>query len=191
MASYSTNEFKNGLKVMLEGEPCVILEAEFVKPGKGQAFTRAKFRNLISGRVWDRTLRSGVTMESADVVELDMEYLYSDGTDWHFMRMDDTFEQVSASSAIVGDAKLWLSEQDKCTVTLWEGNPISVVPPNFVELQIKDTDPGVRGDTVAGGSKPATLSTGATIRVPLFISVGEVIRVDTRTGEYVGRRKQS
>ena len=191
MASYSTNEFRNGLKVMLEGEPCVILEAEFVKPGKGQAFTRAKFRNLISGRVWDRTLRSGVTMESADVVELNMEYLYSDGTDWHFMRMDDTFEQVSASLAVVGDAERWLSEQDKCTVTLWEGNPISVVPPNFVELRVTDTEPNIRGDTVAGGSKPATLSTGTTIRVPLFIGVGEVIRVDTRTGEYVGRSKQS
>ena len=191
MPTYSTSQFRSGLKVMLEGEPCVILEAEFVKPGKGQAFTRAKFRNLITGRVWDRTMRSGETMESADVVELDMEYLYSDGTEWHFMRMDDTYDQFSANGDIVGEAKQWLTEQEKCTVTLWEGRPISVVPPNFVELKIKETDPGVRGDTVSGGVKPAKLTTGATIRVPLFINVGEVVRVDTRTGEYVGRSRDS
>ncbi len=191
MPSYSTNEFRNGLKVMLEGEPCVILDAEFVKPGKGQAFTRAKFRNLITGRVWDRTLRSGVTMDAADVVELEMEYLYSDGSEWHFMRMDDTYDQISAGADVVGDAGQWLTEQDKCLVTLWEGTPISVVPPNFVELKIKETDPGVRGDTVSGGAKPATLTTGATVRVPLFIDVGEVVRVDTRTGEYVGRVRDS
>ena len=191
MPTYSTNEFRAGLKVMLEGDPCAILEAEFVKPGKGQAFTRAKFRNLITGRVWDRTLRSGETMNSADVVELSMEYLYTDGTEWHFMRMDDTYEQVSAGAETVGEAKQWLTEQDKCTVTLWEGRPISVVPPNFVDLKIKETDPGLRGDTAAGGSKPATLTTGATVRVPLFINAGETIRVDTRTGEYVGRTRDS
>lgn len=189
MPSYSTNEFRSGLKVMLEGEPCAILEAEFVKPGKGQAFTRAKFRNLLTGRVWDRTLRSGESLQSADVVELEMEYLYTDGTEWHFMRMDDTYDQVSANAAVVGDTKRWLMEQNKCTVTLWEDKPISVVPPNFVDLEVKDTEPNIRGDTVAGGAKPATLSTGVTIRVPLFINVGEVVRVDTRTGEYVSRSK--
>ena len=191
MPSYSTNEFRPGLKVMLEGEPCSILEAEFVKPGKGQAFTRAKFRNFVTGRVWERTLRSGESLDSADVVELDMEYLYSDGKEWHFMRMDDTYEQFSASEATVGEARKWLLENSKCSVTLWEGNPISVVPPNFVELEVKETDPGLRGDTVSGGAKPAKLSTGAIVRVPLFVNVGETVRVDTRKGEYVGRSRGS
>ncbi len=189
MPTYSTSDFKPGLKVLLEGEPCAILEAEFVKPGKGQAFTRAKFRNLVTGRVWERTLRSGETMESAAVIELEMEYLYSDGYEWHFMRTDETFEQFAASSDVVGNAKQWLTEQNKCSVTLWNDNPISVVPPNFVFLEVKETDPGLRGDTAAGGNKPAILTTGASIRVPLFIEEGDVVKVDTRTGQYVSRSK--
>lgn len=188
MASYSTNEFRSGLKVMLDGEPCSILENEFVKPGKGQAFNRVKLRNLNSGRVWERTFKSGESLEAADVVDTDMEYLYTDGEFWHFMD-PNSYEQVQADAKAVADATPWLKEQDICTVTLYNGAPLSVTPPNFVELEIVETDPGLKGDTAQGGSKPATLSTGATVKVPLFINQGEIIKVDTRSGEYVGRVK--
>jgi len=186
MATYSTNEFKSGLKVMLDGEPCSILENEFVKPGKGQAFNRVRLRNLNTGRVWERTFRSGESLEGADVVDRNMQYLYTDGEFWHFME-PDTFEQFQADAKAVGEAHLWLKEQDECVVTLFNGSPLSVTPPNFVELEIVETDPGLKGDTAQGGSKPAKLSTGAVVKVPLFISQGEVIRVDTRTGEYQNR----
>ena len=189
MASYSTNEFRSGLKVLLEGEPCSILENEFVKPGKGQAFNRVRFRNLKTGRVWERTFKSGESIEAADVMELDMEYLYSDGEFWHFMKTDGSFEQVAAPEAAVADARGWLKEQDVCQVTLWNEAPISVVLPNFVELEVTETDPGIKGDTAQGGSNPATLSTGATIRVPLFVNIGDVLKIDTRTGEYVSRAR--
>jgi len=187
MANYSTNEFRSGLKVLLEGEPCSILENEFVKPGKGQAFNRVKFRNLKSGRVWERTFKSGESIEAADVMETDMEFLYSDGEFFHFMKKDDSYEQVAATAAAVGDAKDWLKEQDTCQVTLWNEDPIAVELPNFVELEVTETDPGLKGDTAQGGTKPATLSTGAVVKVPLFINIGEVLRIDTRTGEYVSR----
>ncbi|KAA0874638.1 elongation factor P [Nitrincola tapanii] len=186
MANYSSNQLKNGLKVMLDGDPCNMLDVEFVKPGKGQAFTRVKLRNLLTGRVWERTFKSNETIESADVMDTDMEYLYNDGEMWHFMD-PNSFEQVAAEKNAVGDAAKWLKEQDKITVTLWNGNPIAVTPPNFVELEVVETDPGVKGDTAQGGSKPATLTTGAVVRVPLFIEIGEKLRIDTRTGEYVSR----
>ncbi len=189
MAIYSTNEFKGGLKVMLDGAPCSIIENEFVKPGKGQAFNRVKFRNLITGRVIERTFKSGESLEGADVVERDMQYLYNDGEFWHFM-VEDTFEQYSADSNAVSEALKWLKEQHVCVVTLWNGEPLSVLPPNFVELKITRTDPGVRGDTSGGGGKPATLETGAVVRVPLFVQTEELIRVDTRKGEYVSRVKE-
>jgi len=188
MATYSTNEFKGGLKIMLDGDPCSIIENEFVKPGKGQAFNRVKIRNLKTGRVIERTFKSGETVEAADVMETDMQYLYNDGEFWHFMH-PDTYEQVAADANAVSDATKWLKEQDSCVVTLWNGTPISVTPPNFVILTVTETDPGVRGDTSGGGGKPATLETGAVVRVPLFIDVDEVIKVDTRTGEYVGRAR--
>lgn len=187
MANYSTNEFKSGLKVLLEGEPCSILENEFVKPGKGQAFNRVKMRNLKSGRVWERTFKSGESIEAADVMETDMEFLYSDGEFWHFMRTDGSYEQLAADEAAVGEAKNWLKEQDTCQVTLWNEAPIAVELPNFVELEVTETDPGLKGDTAQGGTKPATLQTGAVVKVPLFINIGEVLRIDTRTGEYVSR----
>ncbi len=186
MATYSTNEFRGGLKIMIDGDPCSIIENEFVKPGKGQAFNRVKIRNLKTGRVIERTFKSGESVEAADVIETDMQYLYSDGEFWHFMH-PDTFEQIAAGEAAVADAAKWLKEQDLCQVTLWNGVPISVTPPNFVTLSVTETDPGVRGDTSGGGGKPATLETGAVVRVPLFVNTGEVIKVDTRTGEYVAR----
>jgi elongation factor P len=188
MATYSTSEFKGGLKIMLDGDPCSIIENEFVKPGKGQAFNRVKIRNLKTGRVIERTFKSGESVEAADVMELDMQYLYNDGEFWHFMH-PETYEQVAAGETAVADSVKWLKEQDSCLVTLWNGNPISVTPPNFVMLKVTETDPGVRGDTSGGGGKPATLETGAVVRVPLFIDVDEVIKVDTRTGEYVGRAR--
>lgn len=188
MATYSTNEFRGGLKIMLDGDPYAIVENEFVKPGKGQAFNRTKVRNLKTGRVVEKTFKSGESVEGADVMDTDMQYLYTDGEFWHFM-VPDTFEQHAADANAVGDAAKWLKEQDMCSVTLWDGSPLYVVPPNFVVLEVTDTDPGLKGDTSGGGSKPATLSTGAVVRVPLFIEVGELIRVDTRTGEYVARAK--
>jgi len=189
MASYSTNEFKGGLKIMLDNDPCSIIENEFVKPGKGQAFSRVKIRNLRTGRVIERTFKSSESVEAADVVEIDMQFLYYDGEFWHFM-VPDTFEQYSAGENALGDAKMWLKDQDICTVTLWNGQPLSVMPPNFVELTITETDPGLKGDTSGGGGKPATLETGAVVRVPLFVQIGELIKVDTRKGEYVGRSKE-
>jgi elongation factor P len=188
MASYNTNEFRGGLKILLDGDPYVIVENEFVKPGKGQAFNRVRVRNLKTGRVVDKTFKSGDSVEAADVVEQDMQYLYNDGEFWHFM-VPDTFEQFAADSKAVGEASPWLKEQDRCTVMLWNGTPLLVTPPNFVELKITETDPGVRGDTAQGGVKPATLETGAVVRVPLFVETGEVVRVDTRTGDYVSRVK--
>lgn len=191
MAIYSTNEFKSGLKVLLEGEPCAILDNEFVKPGKGQAFNRVKFRNLRTGRVWERTFKSGESLEGADVMELDMEYLYTDGEFWHFMKTDGSYEQTAAPASAVADAQEWLKEQEVYAITLWNDDPISVTPPNFLELEVVETDPGLKGDTAQGGNKPATLSTGAVVKVPLFVEIGDVLRVDTRSGEYVSRAKGS
>ena len=189
MAVYSTNEMRGGMKILLDGDPYAIIENEFVKPGKGQAFNRVKMRNLKTGRVLERNFKSGDTAEVADVTDQDMQYLYNDGQFWHFM-VPDTYEQIAAGPEAVVDAKQWLKEEMSCIVTLWDGVPLYVAPPNHVELKIVETDPGVRGDTVTGGQKPAKLETGATVRVPLFINEGEVIRVDTRTSTYVSRVKQ-
>lgn len=189
MPSYTTNQLRNGVKVMLDGDPCTILDIDFVKPGKGQAFARVKTRNLKTGRVLERTFKSGESIEGADVVETTMQYMYSDGEHWHFMD-PGTYEQYQVDQAAAEEAAQWLKGDDMCTVTLWNNVPISVSPPNFVTLQIVETDPGVRGDTSSGGSKPAKLETGAVVRVPLFIQNEEVIRVDTRTGEYVSRAKE-
>ena len=186
MASYNTSEFKSGLKIMIDGDPCSIVENEFVKPGKGQAFNRVKFRNLKTGRVIERTFKSGDSVEAADVMEMELQYLYTDGEHWHFMD-PSSYEQFAADAAAIGDASSWLKEQDLCTTTLWNGAPISVSPPNFVVLSITETDPGLRGDTASGATKPATVETGAVIKVPLFVEEGERVRIDTRTGEYMTR----
>lgn len=186
MATYNHNDFKNGLKVIVDGDPCNITDCDFVKPGKGQAFTRIKIKNLKTGRVVERTYKSGETLEGADVTDMDMQYLYHDGELWHFM-VSDTFEQYAANEATVGEAAKWIKEQDVCTITLWNNVPLQVMPPNFVTLEIVETDPGVRGDTSGGGGKPAKLETGAVVRVPLFVQTGEIIKVDTRTGDYVSR----
>jgi elongation factor P len=186
MATYSTSEFKAGLRVIFDNDPAVIVENEFVKPGKGQAFNRVKIRNLKTGRVIERTFKSGETIAAADVVDVEMQYLYNDGEFWHFMHPEN-FEQLQADKNAVGEAAKWLKEQDTCLITLWNGAPLIVEPQNTVVLQIIETDPGLRGDTVGGGGKPAKLETGVVVRVPLFVENGERIKVNTRTGEYVSR----
>jgi elongation factor P len=188
MANYNTSEFKSGLRIIIDGDPCIIVENEFVKPGKGQAFNRARIKNLKTGKTVDKTFKSGENVEAADVMDTDMQYLYADGEFWHFM-VADTFEQYAADEKAVGEAKDWISDGDICQITLWNNSPLIVEPPNFVELEIVETDPGVKGDTASGGVKPATLSTGAVVRVPLFVDQNETIRVDTRSGEYVSRVK--
>ncbi len=188
MASYGMNDVKNGMKILVNNEPAVIIDTEYVKPGKGQAFTRMKYRFIKSGRVVELTMKATDSVEVADVLDTDMQYLYADGEHWHFMN-PESFEQVQADKAGVGEAAKWLKGEEDCVVTLWNGTPIAVQPPNFVELKIVETDPGVRGDTSGGGGKPATLETGAVVRVPLFVGQDEVIRVDTRSGEYVSRVK--
>jgi len=190
MASYSTNEFRGGLKIMLDGDPYVIVENEFVKPGKGQAFNRVRVRNLKTGRVVEKTFKSGESVEAADVHETRLQYLYNDGELWYFMD-PESYEQLSADAATMGEAVSWVKEQDMCDVTLWNGSPLTIEPPNFVVLEITETDPGLKGDTSGGGGKPATLETGAVVRVPLFVQTGELIKVDTRSGEYVARAKET
>ena len=189
MASYSTNEFKSGLKIIIDNDPYSIVENEFVKPGKGQAFNRVKIRNLKTGRVVEKTFKSGESVEAADVVEVEAQYLYTDGEFWHFM-VESTFEQYAADSVVVADALQWLKEQDICTIMLWNGVPLSIAAPTFVILRVAETDPGLKGDTSGGGSKPATLETGSVFKVPLLIQEGELLKVDTRTGEYVSRVKE-
>ncbi|EPQ0582368.1 elongation factor P [Acinetobacter baumannii] len=188
MANYSTNDFKPGLKVMLDSNPCSIMENEYVKPGKGQAFNRVKLRNLKTGKVLEKTFKSGDTLEAADIVEVEMNYLYNDGEMWHFMD-PESFEQIAADKTAMGDAAKWLKDgsNETCTIMLFNGVPLNVNAPNFVVLKVVETDPGVRGDTSGGGGKPAKLETGAVVRVPLFVQQEESVRVDTRTGEYLER----
>jgi elongation factor P len=186
------NDVKNGLKIIVDGHPCTIVDTDFIKPGKGQAFTRIRIRNLKDGRTTEQTLKSSDSFEEADVTDTDMQLSFIDGLGkdrlWHFMNME-TFEMVPATQAAMGDAWKWLKGEEECVVTLFNGNIVAVQAPKFVELKIVETDPGVRGDTSGGGGKPATLETGAVVRVPLFVGQDEVIKVDTRTGEYDSRVK--
>ena len=186
MVSFSTSDFKPGLKVLIDSDPCEIIEEEFVKPGKGQAFSKIKFRNLLSGRVGEKTCKVGESLESADIRESQMQYLYSEGQEWHFMDQK-TFDQVALGIDLIRENKNWLTEEDICKILFWNNSPVSVSPPTFVKLEVIETDPGVKGDTATGGTKPAILETGAQVMVPLFISVGEKIKVDTRNDTYLGR----
>ena len=188
MSMISTNDFKGGVKVILDGDPCNILENEYVKPGKGQAFNRVKLRNLKNGRVLEKTFKSGDTLEAADAQDIELQYLYNDGEMWHFMS-PTSYEQYTISKDTIGNTSKWLKEQDICLVTLWNNNAIDVTPPIFVTLKVTETDPGLRGDTATGGSKAATLETGAVVRVPLFINIGDILKIDTRTGQYASRGK--
>lgn len=187
--SYNSNQFRSGLKVMVDGDPCVMIDVEFVKPGKGQAFTRVKYRNLNTGRVNEKTFKSGETLEGADVVDTTMQYLYSDGQFWHFMD-PNSYEQYQAGQGAMADAAKWLKEEAECSVTLYNNAIIQVTPPMFVELKVVETEPGIRGDTAGTGGKTASLETGAVVRVPLFVNEGDVLKLDTRTAAYVSRVKE-
>lgn len=189
MSVYSTNEFKSGIKIMLDGDPYSIVENEFVKPGKGQAFNRVKLRNLKNGRMTEKTFKSGESVSAADIEDIEMQYLYNDGNVWHFMD-PKSYEQIAVDKDRCQEVTKWLKEQDLCMITLWNGIPLSVLPPNFVCLKVVATDPGLKGDTSGGGGKPATMDTGAVVRVPLFVQIDELIKIDTRTGEYVARVKE-
>ncbi|MEW6166770.1 MAG: elongation factor P [Pseudomonadota bacterium] len=186
MATVSTNEMKAGTKLLIDGDPYSVIDNEYRKPGKGQATNTLKIRNLKTGRVLERTLKSGDTLEVADVEDKDMQYLYSDGEFWTFMD-PKTYEQVQAGKEAMAEAAQWLKGEETVRITFWNEVPLVVYAPNTVELTIVETDPGVKGDTATGGAKPAKLETGAVVRVPLFIQQGERIKVDTRTGEYLAR----
>jgi elongation factor P len=186
MATVSTNQFKNGLKLIIDNNPCNIVNNEIVKPGKGQAFNRVKLKDLITGKVLEKTFKSGESVEAADVMELEMQYLYNDGETYNFMH-PETFEQYEVPKPVVGDAVGFLVEQDNCTLVLWNDNPISVTPPNHVILEVADTDPGLKGDTQGTGGKPATMTTGVSVQVPLFVNIGDKLKIDSRTSEYVSR----
>jgi elongation factor P len=181
----STAEFRKGLKIELDGQPYNIVEFQHVKPGKGGAFVRTKLKHLRLGRVVDRTFRAGEKVGLVDYEQRSMQYLYKD-ENFHFMNLD-TYEQIALAPDVVGEAASWLKETMEVDVLLINGEPAGVDVPNFVELQVVKTDPGLRGDTASGGSKPATLETGAVVQVPLFIDQGETVRIDTRTGAYIER----
>lgn len=187
MAQVSTNEFKTGMKVEHEREPYTIVGVEFVKPGKGQAFTRTKLKHLLSGRVIEKTFKSGEKLDLADVEETKMRMLYKEGENAVFMH-DETYDQVSVPLTVIGENEPYLMEDTVYDLVFYKGSVVGVSPPTFLEMVITETAPGVRGDTASGRVlKPAQTETGATIQVPIFVEEGEKIKVDTRTGEYVSR----
>jgi elongation factor P len=182
----STNDFRTGLTIEIDGEVYQVVDFQHVKPGKGAAFVRAKLRNMKTGYVHERTFRAGEKVPTARVEYREMQYLYKTGDQYHVMDMD-TYEQTTLSESAIGEGVKYLKENMVVNVAMYEGNPIGVQLPNFVELKVVETAPSFRGDTATGGGKPAVLETGATVQVPFFINVGDVIRVDTRTGEYLER----
>lgn len=188
--TYGTSDFKKGLKVELDGEPYLMIEMEFMKPGKGQAVYRAKLKNLITGRVIDRNYRSGESLSAAQVEETSLQYLYHDATHWHFMD-PQSYEQHALTKDQLDEAWKWLIDESKVDVMFWNHRPISVSPPNHVELKVTYTEPGARGNTATNVQKACTLETGAEITVPFFINIGDVVKVDTRTGAYVERVTKS
>ncbi len=187
MSTVSTNEFKQGMKVEVDNEPYTITNCEFVKPGKGQAFTRTKLKHLMSGRVIERTFKSGEKFPLADVEETDMRLLYCEAEDAVFMN-DKTFDQINVPLSAIESQKRWLKDDTVYGLVFYKGNVVDLTPPIFMELAITETAPGARGDTASGRVlKPATVETGAELQVPIFINEGEKIKVDTRTGDYVSR----
>ena len=183
-------DFRKGVTVEIDGQVWSVVDFQHVKPGKGAAFVRTRLKNVMTGAVLERTFSPTDKYPTAHIETKEMQYLYNDGEEWHFMD-PATYEQMTANASAVGDAAKWIKEQDVCKVTLWDGVPLSVEPPNFVVLAITETDPGLKGDTSGGGGKPATLETGAVVRVPLFVQTGELVKVDTRTGDYVSRAKEA
>ena len=182
----STNDLKNGLVLNLDGQLWTVVEFQHVKPGKGGAFVRTKLKNVLSGKVVDKTFNAGVKVETANVDKRDMQYLYRDGDDWVFMDTS-TYDQVTIPNAVVSDNSRWMLENQECIVAMHEGNALYIELPAAVELTITYTEPGLQGDRSTGGTKPATLETGAEIQVPLFVEADTRVKVDTRDGSYLGR----
>lgn len=187
MGTVDTSQFRNGLKLELDGQPYVITYFQHVKPGKGGAFVRTKIKNLVTGRSVERTFRSGEKAEEANVEERSMQYLYHDGENLVFMDTE-SYDQTPISEEGVGEGRKFLKENTDVEVLFWNGNPINIELPAFVELEVTKSDPGLKGDTSSGATKPATLETGAEIQVPLFIKEGDILKIDTRTGEYSERK---
>jgi len=185
---YSTAEFKKGLKIELDGTPYIMVDFQHVKPGKGGAFVRTKLKNLLTGRVLDQTFRSGERVKKPDLMEREMQYLYREG-DRYCMMDNDSYEQIMLTEAQVGEARLYLIENLDLKVLFFNKEPVGVELPNFVELRVAQAEPGFKGDTAAGGTKPAVLESGATVQVPLFINEGDRVKVDSRTGGYIERVK--
>lgn len=186
---YSTSDFRKGLKVQIDGEPYLMSECNFVKPGKGNALYKCRLKNLIRGTTLDRTYRGGETLESADVEETDVQFLYKQGETWVFMD-NKSFEQYELDADAVGDGWKFLKDGMKCMMTLFNGNPLDMTPPMHVEMEVTYCEPGAKGNTATNVTKPATIETGAEIQVPAFVNQGDVIRVDTRDGSYVERVKK-
>jgi elongation factor P len=182
----TTNDLKNGMTLNIDGQLWTVVEFQHVKPGKGSAFVRSKLKNIMSGKVVDRTFNAGVKVDVANVDRREMQYLYREGEDFVFMDTRD-YDQPRIPAEVVGDGKNFLLEEQMVTVAFNDGTPLYIELPAAVELTITQTDPGVQGDRSTGGTKPATLETGAQVQVPLFISTGEKIKVDTRTGDYLSR----
>jgi len=182
----SAGDFRNGITLEIEGNVVQILEFQHVKPGKGAAFVRTKLKNIISGGVIEKTFRPTEKFPAARIDRIEMQYLYSDGDLWHFMNTE-TYDQIALNSDDIGDSLKFVKENDMVKVCSHNGKVFAVEPPMFVELEITDTEPGFKGDTATGATKPATVETGAVVYVPLFIEQGEVIKIDTRTGEYLSR----
>jgi elongation factor P len=185
--TYDTADLRKGLKIMMDGAPFIVVEAQFVKPGKGQAFTRTKMKNLITGGVIERNIRSGEKMDGANVEERKFQYLYKEGDDAFVFMDQETFDQVSVPAEIVGDEWKFMKENLVIDLTFYNERPIAVTLPNHVQVKVAATEPGVRGDTATGASKSATLETGATLQVPLFINEGDILKIDTRDGAYLER----
>ena len=185
---YSTAEFRKGLKIEIDGTPYVIVDFQHVKPGKGGAFVRTKLKSLLTGRVLDQTFRSGEKVKKPDLMEREMQYLYGEGENYYMMD-NETYEQLAITAEQLGEARLFLTENLNLQVLFFNQQPVAVELPTFVELTVSETEPGVRGDTASGGSKPATLESGAVIQVPLFINEGDRVKVDTSTGAYIERVK--
>ncbi|MDR2726119.1 MAG: elongation factor P [Candidatus Adiutrix sp.] len=186
---YSTSDFRRGLRIQFKGEPYLIVESQHVKPGKGGAFVRTKLKSLVSGRVLEETFRSGEKVEKPDLEEKNVQYLYFDVKDGYVFMDEGTYEQLHLSAEQVGDSRHYLLENMSLVLNIYQGRPIGLDLPTTVNLEVTQSDPGLKGDTATGATKPATLSTGLVVQVPLFINEGDVLKIDTRTGEYLERAK--
>ncbi|MFH1434530.1 MAG: elongation factor P [Pseudomonadota bacterium] len=185
---YETSDIRKNLKIKMDGEPYVVVDFQFYKPGKGQAFTRTRLKNMITGAVLEKNIRSGEKLEEADLVEQRLQFMYADDF-YHFMNTE-TYDQIDLTPDQVGGAKDFLLENLKVEILFFNEKPIGITLPTFVEMEVTESEPGIKGDTATGGTKPVTLSTGARVHVPLFINQGDWLKIDTRTGEYVERIKK-